>query len=215
MTLEIVPLPCAVENLEHDEVCIRRHAGVLRVRVVAVARDDAGDVRTVSIIVVRRRDAVDEIDEGRDALVAEGVRAARAARQVVVPRRDAGVDDRNADARAGVTERLLNGPRTDRDRGAVVVLERRPIVVDAKRARIRRQAAQQTVRQIENRSVQKTEVAVASGKAPERSREFSAGLPFDDDASRAGRFQTRSDGSVRRRVCTDVRRHSAGRDARA
>ena len=37
--------------------------GARAARVEAVARDDAGDVRAVAVVVVRRRPAVDEIDE--------------------------------------------------------------------------------------------------------------------------------------------------------
>jgi hypothetical protein len=48
----------------------------------------------VSVVVVGEREAVDEVNELRDALIA--IRAA-AARQVVVPRRDAGIDDGDSD----------------------------------------------------------------------------------------------------------------------
>ena len=61
-------------------------------------------------VVVGLRVAVDEIHEVRDAL-ALAIRHA----QVVVPRGDARVDDRDADAGAVVAHQLLHGARADGD----------------------------------------------------------------------------------------------------
>ena len=57
-----------VEHLQADEVRRRRDPGVRAVRVVAVAGDDARDVRAVAVVVVRLEAVVDEVDEGRHAL---------------------------------------------------------------------------------------------------------------------------------------------------
>ncbi len=70
------------------------------VGVVAGARDDAGDVRAVAPVVVLGGPVVHEVDELGDALA---VLAGGAGPEVVVIRRDAGVDHRDADAGAGVT----------------------------------------------------------------------------------------------------------------
>ena len=72
MMLLMVPLPFCVEHLERDDVRVGRDAALLAVRVVAVAGDDAGDVRAVAVVVVRERTAVDEVDELVDALIAVG-----------------------------------------------------------------------------------------------------------------------------------------------
>ena len=90
MMLLIVPLPLRVEHLQRDQAGIGRGAGLLAVRVVAVAGDDAGDVRAVAVVVVRRGPAVDEVDEHRDALVAVGIQLAvelfvRSSCQLVMP----------------------------------------------------------------------------------------------------------------------------------
>ena len=85
-TLSVVPWPLAVENLEADEARVRRHADKL-------AADQPGDVRAVTVLVVRRYGsnvALGEIVERGDA-VAE-----------VDARLDAGVDDRDANAVAGI-----------------------------------------------------------------------------------------------------------------
>ena len=49
----------------------------------AIAGDDAGHVRPVTVVVVRRRDAVDKVDELDDALPDTAIR------QIVVPTSDA------------------------------------------------------------------------------------------------------------------------------
>ena len=98
MMLLIVPLPLASSTFSDDERAPGAMPGLLAVRVVAVAGDDAGDVRAVAVVVVGLRAAVDEVDELRDALIAVRVASCVAVlRQVVVPVGDAGVDDRDAD----------------------------------------------------------------------------------------------------------------------
>ena len=85
-----VAVAVAVEHLEDDQARARRDAAARAIRIVAVAGDDPGDVRAVAVVVVRERLEVDEVHEMDDAIGAE----------VVVPGGDAGVDDRDADARA-------------------------------------------------------------------------------------------------------------------
>ena len=68
MTSLMTPLPVRVEHLQADDVRAGRDAGAAPLRVVAVAGDDAGDVRAVAVVVVRRGAAVDEVDERGDAL---------------------------------------------------------------------------------------------------------------------------------------------------
>ena len=98
MMLLMRPLPSASSALSAMMFAFGAIALRVAVRVVAVAGDDAGDVRAVAPVVVLRGAAVDEVDERGDALA-----AAVGDGQVVVPRRDARVDDRDADAGAGVT----------------------------------------------------------------------------------------------------------------
>ena len=81
----------SVEHSQHDEVGSRRDAGSRAVGVAAVARDDASHVRPVTVVVVRRRDAVDEVDKLPYAL------SDAVDREVVVPARDPRIDHRNAD----------------------------------------------------------------------------------------------------------------------
>ncbi len=101
-------LAVLVEHLQRDERRARRHARLLAFGVVAVAENDARDVRPVTVVVVGKRLSVDEVDEFRHALIAvcELAAAAGGRRQIVVPARDPGVDDRDADAFAAVPERL-------------------------------------------------------------------------------------------------------------
>ena len=65
----------------------RRDSGPGTPRVVSIAGDDAGHVRAVAVIVVRRGAAVDEVDELRHALPADHADLAVGAvvGQVVVP----------------------------------------------------------------------------------------------------------------------------------
>ena len=112
-----------VEHLQADQVRRRRDARVRAVRVVAVAGDDAGDVRPVAVVVVGLRQTVDEVDEAGHALAADDANSRRAAAvaEVVVPAGDARVDDRHADAGAVIAPVLLRRAGADRDRGAAVV----------------------------------------------------------------------------------------------
>src|SRR5262249_34519497 len=99
-------------------------------RVEAIAGDDARDMRSVSVVVVWLRLPVDEVDEPGDALIPEGIERRRTVGEVVVPRGDARVDDRNVHTGAGQAERLTDGASADRERRAVVEFRRGTIVVN-------------------------------------------------------------------------------------
>ena len=77
--------------------------------------------------------------------------------QVVVPGRDARVDDRDADAGAGQPEIVLHGARADGDGGAVVVRLIGRSYCSWKTVGMRRQLPQQTVRQVEHLTVDQVE----------------------------------------------------------
>ena len=111
------PVAGVVEDAQRDDAGVWRGAGLEAARIEAVAGDDAGDVRAVAVSIVRRHAAVHKVDERLNPLVAEGIERARPIGQVVMPARDTGVDDRDANARAREAERLLDGPRADRERG--------------------------------------------------------------------------------------------------
>ena len=82
----------SVEHLEADQPHLGRDALKLAVRQGAAAADQAGDVRAVAVVVERRR---------RIAAAREVVEAGDASGEIGA-RRDAGVDDRDADARGSV-----------------------------------------------------------------------------------------------------------------
>ena len=90
-----------VEHFQHDEVDRGSDALELAVRQRPGAADQSGDVRAVSEVIVRMRRlaavAAREVVERGDAPVE------------VVARRDAGVDDRDADAAPGRDRRLGPG----------------------------------------------------------------------------------------------------------
>ena len=153
-------LTVRVEDLQHGEAGIGRDPGVLPVRVEAVSGNDARHVRAVAVIVIRQRLAADEVDEGRHPLVAVRIERCRAAGEVVVPARDARVDDRHTDAGAGKAETAIDFPRPDRQRRAVVRAGRRPVVVHVEHVRMRRQLLQRAVRQLEHLSVDEAQQAV-------------------------------------------------------
>ena len=121
MTLLMTPRPLRSRTFRLDQVRRRRDPGTRTARVVAVAGDDAGDVRAVTVVVVRRRAVVDEVDERGHALPVLRLHNRRRAvvREVVVPGGDTRVDDRHADARARVAQALLDGARADGDRDAI------------------------------------------------------------------------------------------------
>src|SRR5262249_56406845 len=81
-----VALAAAVEHLLDQERRAGRDAAPAAARIVAAAGQNPGDVRAVAVVVVRGRLERDEIDEPRDAVRTE----------IVVPRGDAGGDQRNA-----------------------------------------------------------------------------------------------------------------------
>ena len=115
----------AVERLERDQGGRRGDTGPGAVGVVTVAGDDAGDVRAVAPVVVAGVVAVDEVDELGDPLG-----GAAGVAQVVVVRRDARVDHRDADALAVEAHQGLDGPGADRNRLAADQRLDRAVEVD-------------------------------------------------------------------------------------
>jgi hypothetical protein len=105
------------------------------------------------------------------------------AREVVVPRRDAGVDDRDADARAVVLAGGRTG-RVTRAGPALVVREHRrdqAIEVDAGDGRIPRERLEGGVRDVCDEAVHAIEArADAYAKLPQLRRDVGAVLGADD-----------------------------------
>ncbi len=135
--------------------------------VVAVAGDDAGDVRAVAVVVVGLRLVVDEVDKLCHALIVDRADLGRSAlvAQVVVPASDARVDDRDADAGAVVAPLLLGGARADRDRRAAIVARDRTVVVNGQDLRALGDRLDHTVRQFDRHAVD--ELQAAAETAPE------------------------------------------------
>src|SRR5262249_40245379 len=69
-------LAILVEDLQRNKIRIRGNAGLLAIRVETIAQDDASDMRSMTVVVVWLRLAVDEVDEGAHALIAMCVTAA-------------------------------------------------------------------------------------------------------------------------------------------
>jgi hypothetical protein len=106
-----VAVAADVERFQHDEVRAGRDAGAQAVGVAAAAGDDAGDVRAVAVVVVGfglSAPCRDEVGEMRDP-----------AFEVVVPRGDARIDGRDADAPSVEAETIRDPAGPDR-RGCVL-----------------------------------------------------------------------------------------------
>ena len=176
-----------VEDLQRDQRRIGRHAGMTAERIMAVARDDAGHVRPVALVVVGSRAAVDEVDEGGNPLIAVGIHDRRAAREIVVPGGDARIDDGHADAGAGEAQTLLHGTRAGRDGGTEVVGDRRAVVVHAENLGPRLELPQDMVRQVEHLAVDDAEAFGDAREPLQLRRQRRARYERDDDA---GDFRT-------------------------
>src|SRR5262249_46289202 len=87
----------------------------------------------MTVVVVRRRAPVDEVDERNNPLSVLRPHEPRRTLvgQVVMPRRDPRVDDPDANPGSGITVRLLHGAGTDRDRHAVHLARGWTVVDDA------------------------------------------------------------------------------------
>ena len=96
----MVPWPFASSTFSEMSDA-RRDARLLAVRVVAVAGDDAGDVRAVAVVVVRQARPLTKSTNFATRWLPYG-KSFDVVGQVVVPARDARVDDRDADAGAVV-----------------------------------------------------------------------------------------------------------------
>ena len=121
----------------------RRAAGI-----EAIARDDAGDVRAVPVVVVRRRAPVDEIDELVDAL-----RSGGSLREVVVPASHAGVDHRDAYARPVIPIGLPNAGRTHGRPRPLRRARDHAVQYDALHERAIRQNQQREIRDVDHHGV--------------------------------------------------------------
>ena len=179
MTLLMVPLPFGVEHLQRDEIRVGRDAGLLAVRVVAVAGDDAGDVRAVAVVVVRA--------SGRRRRSRRTPRRADCRRDTALERAvvrsschagDARVDHRDADAGAGQAGRLIDGKRADGDRGPIVELGGGPVEMDGEDGGVRGKARQHRVRYIHDVAVDDLERA--GGVRLELRRKLRARPQHDD-----------------------------------
>ncbi len=153
-----------IEDFQADQVRRRRDARVRAIRVVAVAGDDAGDVRPVAVVVVGLEAIVDEVDEAGHALAADDTNSRRVAAvgEVVVPARDTRVDDRHADASAVIAPLLLRRAGADRDRRAAVVPRNRTIEVDAQHFRALGDLLDDPVRQLDGHAVDELEPTAQS-----------------------------------------------------
>src|SRR5712691_3489600 len=174
-------LAVRVQHFQRDEIRVRRHTRLTAVRIVAVARDDAGDVRAMTLIVVRRDLAVHEVDERLHPLIAVRIQRRGAVRQIVVPRRDPRVDDRDADAGAREAERAVHGESTRRQRRRVVRLRERTVVADVENVRMLRQPLDQPVGQAERLTVDDPEPLVGVRVLLELGRKLRTRFQRDDD----------------------------------
>ena len=77
MTSLMTPRPSASSTFRLTMCAPGAMPGARPIRVVAVAGDDPGDVRAVPVVVVGNRVVVDEVDEGGDALAADGAHLGR------------------------------------------------------------------------------------------------------------------------------------------
>ena len=98
----------AVESFEHDQVGTGRDAAPAAARVHAGARNDSGHVRAVPVVVVRNGLMGDEVGPVHDP----------ARTQIVVRRRNARVDHRDADSGAIHAEVFAQPARADERSGA-------------------------------------------------------------------------------------------------
>ena len=94
----------AVEHFEDDKIRGGGDASPRAVGIVSAAGDDSSDVRAVAVVVVRLRLILDEVGKMHDAIAGE----------IVVPRGDAGIDDRDANAGTIDPEVFANPLRANR-----------------------------------------------------------------------------------------------------
>src|SRR5262249_2930544 len=146
---------------ERNDAGIRGGPGLPPVGVEAVSGDDARDMRSVPVVVVRLRLAVDEVDEPGDALIPERIEGRRVIGEVVVPRRDTRVDHGDVHPGAGQTERLADGARADRQRRAVVEFRSGTVVMNSKDRRMLRELAEQAIRYVDDLTVDDAKFAAA------------------------------------------------------
>ena len=151
--------------------------------IVAVAGEDAGDVRAVAVVVVRGRLEIDEVDEAGDAARAE----------IVVPVADARIDDGDADARAVEAQRVADPARADGGPGPLERTLHRPVQTHALDPRQRSQSLERGVRDVGNLATDEAQPPPwrAPQGADRRIRRTPGGHPEDD-----ARVPLRGAGSV-------------------
>ena len=132
----------AIERFEDDQARVRCDAGSSAARVHTVAGNDAGDMRPVTVVVVRRVAPVDEIDKRVDALQTP------AAGQIVVPCRDTRIDDGDANTGSVVAELLSDRRRPDRRARAFQRADDDSVERDVRDMRIVRQTEQRRIRHV-------------------------------------------------------------------
>ena len=160
MTLLMVPLPLRVEHLQRDQTRVGRDAGLLAVRVVAVAGDDAGDVRAVAVVVVRRHGRRSTKSTNAETRwlpygYCADERLVRSSCHVVMPESMTATPT-PAPVRPGG---LIDGERADGERRPVVEFGGRPIEVDGDDGRVRGKARQHRVRNVDHVTVDDLERA--------------------------------------------------------
>ena len=149
-----------VEHLQAHDMSRRRHPGANAERLGAVAADDAGHVRPMAVVVVRRRPPVDEVDERGDALPvldADGRRRPGVG-QVVMPVGDARVDHGDTDARAGIPVGQLGRARASSHGDAVHLPPGRTVVVSALHEGQVRELAEDRVREFDHLPVDQSQL---------------------------------------------------------
>jgi hypothetical protein len=153
------------------------------VGIEAIAGDDAGNVGTVTVVVVRLGPAVYEVFEVGDPLIPIRIveRRGWADREIVMKRGDARVDDCYTNPRTRETHQAAHEKVATRDRRPEVVCKDGTVVADAGYVAVARHAVQQGVRHVENDAVDKMK-SVAPGEAPELGRQLAAGVQRDDNA---------------------------------
>ena len=143
------------------------------------------------------------------------IQRCRTIRQIVVPCRDARVEDRDADAGAGQPQTALHGARADGQRRAVVVFLDRTVVVNAEDLGMPLELRDRGVRQVEDVAVDDAKPALDAREALELIREFCTRRERHDHAGHVlGAVAFPADNLVVRLVAPDGRAGigAAGRD---
>ncbi len=191
-----VALAGGVEHFLDEQRRARSDAAAAAPRVVAAARDDAGDVRAVAVVVVRGGLEADEVDEPHDAIAAE----------IVVPVGDTGVDNRNADAGAVESERLLHPRRADRRARSLECGLYAAIETHAGHARHAGERVERGVGHVGDQAAHGDQTAAGGAPhAADRAFDVGAGCQAQDDARMSERHvRAPLQLAIERRACRPV-----------